>query len=1021
LQFCSFAVLKAQTLPCNNAIERDTSLTFQDHIQCILGSVNKLPARIPSRFLLENGYDYAVIDDLQGSLNPTNQVDYKRFILTYHSLYSSYLGGLNTRDLSDETPTTFGKVSSAPIYHLPAPERLDKTMERGSPNNPSAIRIGMGLIQYQQFRQDALQLGWVNVINNQVFDTPSGLQNNPFLTKVAFFAAPRDSSSHNNSAMFFVTPATFASNIPLQTVQKIEIDFDNGQGYQNIAWQSNVSVIWNETQNTRKTIRYKLTLQNNQVFQGHSYFYINTDMANSTNRYGIMPDATINIAATPLHSGATLQIGYSDANRASRRITRPFIVFEGFDSGGAYDYSSFISTIDDARFTSNGIEANFNNHLSATNRGNYDLIFVNYNNGMDDIRRNAVLAQEIIRWVNAQKVIFGSTEQNVVMGMSMGGLVARYGLAQMVRNGENTQVRLLITHDSPHRGAHVPLGIQYMVKAFAERVMLLYLVSDFRRAIDAHNSVAAQQMLMYRVPIGSPTILPAITNNTPVANRWLDEDYRPMVSIPTPYRIIATSQGSECAERVLLPGQEIIGLDASASMGFLSNFIKSGVKVKSNVWAAQENSSKVFEFIISKEIKLFFGAVNATVPIIKFDARGSDRIYPYETVPGGTYIISQGGSVSGGDALNLLGIINFHAAFEARIQPEFCFVPTVSALDGENVNGTTAMYLYSGGVSQNVTRINSFTTQAERGIGINNRNVEHIVFTARQSNWLFNEMQNTPNNTLNCSVSCQPTNAYTATIDKNCSSATFNLNNPPINAPITWTANTGIPRSGTGSTATVSAGIGEYVFVTYEIGVCNTHRYVTPAAFIGLEPNEAQANRIASYDICPNGLDYYEYQSNYSINAPNNTNPANFYWQVIVTDPLGTLVNQYIVQSRYHTIGFVNAGEEGTRVTSTAYYNGGCGWVALGSYADVYTNNPCGNSGRMVSPNPASNELQISNNGKSGNVVLYNKYNQVVFQGSIEPLQKLQINTAKLPNDVYFLHIIETDGKIEQKQIVISK
>ncbi len=61
------------------------------------------------------------------------------------------------------------------------------------------------------------------------------------------------------------------------------------------------------------------------------------------------------------------------------------------------------------------------------------------------------------------------------------------------------------------------------------------------------------------------------------------------------------------------------------------------------------------------------------------------------------------------------------------------------------------------------------------------------------------------------------------------------------------------------------------------------------------------------------------------------------------------------------------------------------------------------------------------NNGKSGTAILYNKYNQVVFQGNIEPLQKLQINTAKLPNDVYFLHIIEADGKSEQRQIVVSK
>ncbi len=149
---------------CNNL---DSTATFEQLINCIL-FIDKSPARIPSRFLLENGYDYAVIDDLQGSLTPNNQVDYKRFILTYHSLYSSYLGGLNNSDIRDTYPIVTGRGVNPnnPIYHLPAPEKLDKTMERGSPNNPSAIRIGIGLIQYQQFREDALQLGWVNVITD---------------------------------------------------------------------------------------------------------------------------------------------------------------------------------------------------------------------------------------------------------------------------------------------------------------------------------------------------------------------------------------------------------------------------------------------------------------------------------------------------------------------------------------------------------------------------------------------------------------------------------------------------------------------------------------------------------------------------------------------------------------------------------------------------------------------------------------------------------------------------------------
>ena len=76
---------------------------------------------------------------------------------------------------------------------------------------------------------------------------------------------------------------------------------------------------------------------------------------------------------------------------------------------------------------------------------------------MDDITRNAALFEEVLAWVNSQKV--SGAEANVVMGLSMGGLVARYGLAKMTKEGKDTQTRLLVTHDSPHRGSQCSTGL----------------------------------------------------------------------------------------------------------------------------------------------------------------------------------------------------------------------------------------------------------------------------------------------------------------------------------------------------------------------------------------------------------------------------------------------------------------------------------------------------------------------------------------------------------------------------------
>ncbi len=107
-------------------------------------------------------------------------------------------------------------------------------------------------------------------------------------------------------------------------------------------------------------------------------------------------------------------------------------------------------------------DGTFNFRDALDNIGNYDIVFIDFRNGTDDIRRNAEVFKRVVRWVNSTKVNdpgTGRKRQNAVLGISMGGLVARYGLAQMVKSGENPDTYILATQDSPHRGANTPLGV----------------------------------------------------------------------------------------------------------------------------------------------------------------------------------------------------------------------------------------------------------------------------------------------------------------------------------------------------------------------------------------------------------------------------------------------------------------------------------------------------------------------------------------------------------------------------------
>jgi PGAP1-like protein len=106
-----------------------------------------------------------------------------------------------------------------------------------------------------------------------------------------------------------------------------------------------------------------------------------------------------------------------------------------------------------AKFANSGLNGN----------ESYDFIFVDFSNGTDYIQRNSLLLQEVIRRVNQVKAPIGTKlYKNVVVGASMGGLVARHALASMEKQGENHCTHTYVSFDSPQKGANIPLSIQAM-------------------------------------------------------------------------------------------------------------------------------------------------------------------------------------------------------------------------------------------------------------------------------------------------------------------------------------------------------------------------------------------------------------------------------------------------------------------------------------------------------------------------------------------------------------------------------
>lgn len=148
-------------------------------------------------------------------------------------------------------------------------------------------------------------------------------------------------------------------------------------------------------------------------------------------------------------------------------LDKPIFLIDGFDPGNARNIPSIYN------FLNYGVGQNLATDLR--NQG-FDIVILNFptytrpstttviDGGVDFIQRNAMILVALINQINSQKI---GTEKNVVIGPSMGGLIARYALRYMEQNTLNHDTRLYVSFDSPHKGANIPIGMQHLFNYMA--------------------------------------------------------------------------------------------------------------------------------------------------------------------------------------------------------------------------------------------------------------------------------------------------------------------------------------------------------------------------------------------------------------------------------------------------------------------------------------------------------------------------------------------------------------------------
>jgi hypothetical protein len=1023
----------------------ETSLAYKNEIESIFQHVDR--SYVNTGLLSDYGLFFTNIEKFNGVPADTNYIEYGEWQMLYTSLFSSRF---NTNASLQEPARVFDEISNAAVA-----------------NRGIILLPGMHF-NYERFKENALSDNLVYISDDKIYDTHDR-PSTPYEPREAFAIVPTRSSLSGGTYSFMFRPDLFYSNTG-KTISSVEADFADGAGNRNLTPDAPENVTYSDT--GEKTILFRVNYTDGSYKESRTKIEVK-DISETGARYAGVDTAQFRFPRPDFHApreylgeiaGAWVTVEYTNPDRI---IRKPLIVVEGFhpwniltpeDPGENFSFADLISgrtgglnrVIDYTHPVSGAFYATLSDALEGEQ---YDLIFIDFADGTDHIQRNAFLVENVIEWVNDRKQPFdGVMQQNVVVGFSLGGVIARYALRDM----EDMAIpiphdtRLYVSFDSPHQGANVPVGFQAMVSHLNGKgigfglpglitvnpggLTFGRLVPQLGRAFEMLNTPAARQILRYQVNGTGSLIFDDNSRHTEFMNSYRELGYPVLEGI----RSVVIANGSECGiDQGYAPYAEFLNVNQTLAtipwwgtvlsslfspLFLLTNYpqwaigdaftTRSDVKGKFIVNALPDQSAQRIYYGEVYLRKKILWTINVNISLFS-KAFNSDPSYlPLDNSSGGINDIR--GTV--GSLPIPFNITRFN------------FMPTFSSLD---IGGGTQTILNSDltrayspasppPAPKNVVAANFFTNPTESGIS----NQIHTQITLRNGRWLFQEIEQMPA-FFSCSYVCEGTATSPNITGPNeicAEDATYTLNNPSGAANFTWDRSSNLNYiSGQGTqTYTVSRNANGNGFVQVVLGgTCGNSNPITKNITVGgVGYNSSDYPVTGPSSACTD--ENVLYSTNYL--------PLATYYSWFWPSDWTYLEGQGTRFLNLHVTAFSNSGTIGVRV-ATACDEGG-------SPATLFTSvSSCGSFTMSAYPNPAQVELIIEssegsttqsaktadyrNGSFSFSAKLYDLNGQLRKTGNSKD-GKIIMKTTGLPNGQYYLHII-TDVEAVASQIIIKR
>lgn len=591
--------------------------------------------------------------------------------------------------------------------------------------NSNEIPIGIRDIDYYYFKSDALTTNkYFDLVNNTITDIPGRIVS-PFLTNNLFIAAPLYGSTNDaTNTKFLIDPAWFFKDIANANFYTpgylLKIDFGDGNGLQTFDPSVPASYVANYTTLGEKDIDVRLYQDGQLIKQSKSKFQVlGTKALGKTH-------TTNNVEGLKAHV-------FTECVTRDNSKRKIVIYVPGFDP--LYDLPKFARSIDD-------IYTGMIQQPQVANLMNfgYEFHVLMMDNPTKDIKQNA---NHLIGYINYLKDLMPDNKnQFVVIGESMGGLIARYALSFMETPLYTTDfsnpapermhnTRLYISIDVPNQGANVPLAFQQLYDKFDFYGLQFGNIFRYfsRKNKSFLDATAAKQMLIYHID----------TKNS--SDEYFEHperatfknDLASIGNYPVHLKKVALANGLmsgagqsnfyDMNRRV--PNDKLVFLDLNMYVDFLW-FIK--VPLTDLTYALNSNPNGSGSVYFSNyntwdiDIQFYWFGVSLSLGYVQHTiSENANNVKPYCTSPGGYFITGTNGTDVMGNIItnstinpmkwpegdywysgffNLSGGSNgagcwlgngragFGGFFSLNLDVDicsdganFCFIPTISALD----------------------------------------------------------------------------------------------------------------------------------------------------------------------------------------------------------------------------------------------------------------------------------------------------------------------------------------------------